>query len=64
MMERYVDGQSAAGHFLSVLNRNVARSQAGSLFSVHPKRNLNLNGRSWSFIVGRGDTEVRDGARQ
>ena len=33
------------------------------LFSVHPERNLNLNGRSWSFIVGRGDTaEVRDGA--
>ena len=51
--------------FSSSRTQEGCRSQAGRLFSVHPERNLNLNGRSWSFIVGRGDTaEVRDGARE
>lgn len=62
-----IDGQSGGEtmSFSSSRTQEGCRSQAGRLFSVHPERNLNLNGRSWSFIVGRGDTaEVRDGARE
>lgn len=65
MTENGVDGQSGETMSFSPSRRKVAVPRPERLLSVHPERNLNLNGRSWSFIVGRGDTaEVRDCARE